>query len=199
MQHPAKNLHLIPSKTIAMKNLVITATAFLLSAFCMHGQYVPQDSPRIERQGKYLVYEGQKLSADAAASLIGELQGTDMASSWAAAYGKYKKGKILLSSFGGVTVLGAALIAGSIIWIENYNYDGTCLMGPGPFITMYAGYLATLTGIGGLTAGAIIYAKAGKRLDRIIDRCNSGDEYRTAGTSVSVGAQKNGIGIALNF
>ena len=177
-----------------MKYFTVIMAAMLLAMFQVRAQYIDAAGPQVERQGKYLVVDGQKLSQDTAAAMIGRELGESFAASWTEASRKYDKGKDLLISFGSVTFAGAALITAGAIWLSNYD-NGTCIVGPGPFITVYAGVLASLTGIGGLIAGTTIYVKAAKRLDSIADMCNTPSSRPV----LVLGVQPHGLGLSLNF
>lgn len=154
----------------------------------------------MERDGKNLVADGKKLSPESAEILLRESFGRETASAWAEAGRRFRTGKTVLIASGGATFAGAALTTAGAVWYSHY-YDNkdTDTMKPGPLVMVYTGTLTALAGIAGLCAGSVIYVKSAKRMDRIIDRCNSRHERQYARTSISIGAQRNGIGIAVNL
>ena len=183
-----------------MKYTALLIMCLLLSAASMHGQYIQDRGILMERDGKNLVADGKKLSPESAEILLRESFGRETASAWAEAGRRFRTGKTVLIASGGATFAGAALTTAGAVWYSHY-YDNkdTDTMKPGPLVMVYTGTLTALAGIAGLCAGSVIYVKSAKRMDRIIDRCNSRHERQYARTSISIGAQRNGIGIAVNL
>ena len=124
--------------------------------------------------GKNLVADGKKLSPESAEILLRESFGRETASAWAEAGRRFRTGKTVLIASGGATFAGAALTTAGAVWYSHY-YDNkdTDTMKPGPLVMVYTGTLTALAGIA--------------------------HERQYARTSISIGAQRNGIGIAVNL
>ena len=203
-------------RTVRAKVFMLTSIVLLVfSCMSAHAQY--KDMPltsggkQIELKGAYF-YDGDERLCPA--QLAGFLAHTDFTSAQVEKYQKgFNAGKGLLIGFGSLT--GAGLITAGIgvagVMVEAIAVGvGTAFLAPlfagsessldmqfeSKFIYVtYAGLAAAGVGILGLAAGTTVYCVYKKRLNRVKDALNS----RPVDIQVSVGAQKHGVGLAVNF
>lgn len=172
----------------------------IFSATFLSAQYIQEERVPVSRHGRYLMYGGQKLSTQQALVLLEDVYGTDLSSSWESAVHRFVTGRNLMISFGAVTFTGASLLTAGAIWYNHY-YDNMVgdTMDPGPLTMSYAGVLTAVVGVAGLCAGTVVYMSAVKKLDSIVRAYNYGGRQRLADASLSIGAQRNGFGLAVIF
>ena len=203
-------------RTVRAKVFMLTSIVLLVfSCMSAHAQY--KDMPltsggeQIERKGAYFYDGDERLCPE---QLAGFLAHTDFTSAQVEKYQKgFTAGKGLLIGFGSLT--GAGLITAGIgvagVMVEAIAVGvGTAFLAPlfagsessldmqfeSKFIYVtYAGLAAAGVGILGLAAGTTVYCVYKKRLNRVEDALNS----RPVDIQVSVGAQKHGVGLAVNF
>lgn len=205
-------------RTVRAKVFILTSIVLLVfSCMSAHAQY--KDMPltsggkQIELKGAYF-YDGDERLCPA--QLAGFLAHTDFTSAQVEKYQKgFTAGKGLLIGFGSLT--GAGLITAGIgvvgVMAEAIAVGvGTAFLAPlfvfagsesssdmqfeSKFIYVtYAGLAVAGVGILGLAAGTTVYCVYKKRLNRVKDALNS----RPVDIQVSVGAQKHGVGLAVNF
>lgn len=203
-------------RTVRAKVFMLTSIVLLVfSCMSAHAQY--KDMPltsggkQIERKGAYFYDGDERLCPE---QLAGFLAHTDFTSAQVEKYQKgFTAGKGLLIGFGSLT--GAGLITAGIgvagVMVEAIAVGvGTAFLAPlfavsessldmqfeSKFIYVtYAGLAAAGVGILGLAAGTTVYCVYKKRLNRVKDALNS----RPVDIQVSVGAQKHGVGLAVNF
>lgn len=178
----------------------IAAALVLMPLASASAQFVYDEDMRLSRKGGSLVYGEEKLSPDDARYLLSDVYGNDLYSSWKDASRRYDVGKKLMISFGTTTFAGVSLLTAGAVWYNHY-YDNkvTDIMSPGPLVMAYSGVLATVVGIAGLCTGTVIYITSSRKMDSIVDAYNYGGESRLAEASISIGAQRNGIGLAVIF
>lgn len=183
-----------------MSRYLFAVFFILLPLASARAQFIYDEDMMLSRNGGSLVYGEEELSPDAARYLLSDVYGNDLYSSWKDASGRYDVGKKLMISFGATTFVGASLLTAGAVWYNHY-YDNkvTDTMSPGPLVMSYSGVLATVVGIAGLCAGTVIYISSSRKMDSIVDAYNYGGESRLAEASISIGAQRNGIGLALIF
>lgn len=205
-------------RTVRAKVFILISVVLLVfSCMSAHAQY--KDMPltsggkQIELKGAYF-YDGDERLCPA--QLAGFLAHTDFTSDQVEKYQKgFNAGKSLLIGFGSLT--GAGLITTGVgvigVMVEAIAVGvGTAFLAPlfvfagsepssdmqfeSKFIYVtYAGLAAAGVGILGLAAGTTVYCVYKKRLNRVEDALNS----RPVDIQVSVGAQKHGVGLAVNF
>lgn len=203
-------------RTVRAKVFILTSIVLLVfSCMSAHAQY--KDMPlisvekQIELKGAYF-YDGDERLCPA--QLAGFLAHTDFTSAQVEKYQKgFNAGKGLLIGFGSLT--GAGLITTGIgvvgVMAEAIAVGiGSAFLAPffavsesssdmqfeSKFIYVtYAGLAVAGVGILGLAAGTTVYCVYKKRLNRVEDALNS----RPVDIQVSAGAQKYGVGLAVNF
>ena len=166
---------------------------------------------QIERKGAYFYDGDERLCPE---QLAGFLAHTDFTSAQVERYQKgFKAGKGLLIGFGSLT--GAGLITAGVglvgVAVEAVALGiGVAFTAPlfvatgtSPDIqyeskfqyVAYAGLIAAGAGILGLATGTTVYCVYKKRLNKVENAINA----RCADVQVSFGAQKYGVGLAVNF
>lgn len=183
-----------------MFRYLIAVVIALMPLTSVRAQFVYDEDVRLSRKGSSLVYGEEKLSPENARYLLSDVYGNDLYSSWKDASRRYDVGKKLMISFGATTFAGASLLIAGAVWYNHY-YDNkvTDTMSPGPLALAYSGVLAAVVGVAGLCTGTVIYISSSRKMDSIVDAYNYGGESRLAEASVSIGAQRNGLGLALIF
>lgn len=164
-----------------------------------------------KRSGNGIEIDGEKLSEAQMQELLSDVNGTDIYGYWNKEASSRKLGTGLaigggvltaagLASalLGGVTsLLGAATgaVVGSVGGQEGASSGASQGAKAGkPFAV--AGLVAAAAGLGTLTGGIVLISKSNKRLDGLVDLCNSASG---GDIQVMVGPAPSGIGLCMNF
>lgn len=190
-----------------MRRLLL-AIALLLLSGAAWAQYAGGGT--VKRSGTHLVVNGQKLSEEAQAALLADINGTDYNKAWQ----KAKSGRgagIGLTVGGGVALVGggATVLLGLTTSMLGAVFGGTVGSIGGkesgqeaaqkgaeagkPFFI--GGLIAAGAGIAGLGTGIPMIVANNKRLNNIVNTCNSGKTT----AQLTLGPTGNGVGLALRF
>lgn len=164
----------------------------------------------IQRAGTHIKMNGERLSPEAQAALLSDINGMDYVSSWEKA-GKGRNTGLGLTIGGGVAALGGSVVVvagltssifgaliggtvGSIGGQESAQQGAEQGAAAGQPITT-AGLVVTGAGLVAMGVGIPMLIKNTKTLNRIVNTCND----NKASVQMSLGPTRNGFGLSLQF